>query len=607
MDKYDKALQNLFDKSARPNKVFVKGLKESILSEFKKDNPPIKFISIFNMKISQKIIKYSAFSLAGLVALGLLGGGSYYAYKTYIQPERIAEQQRILNLIAQNSPQSSYETEKTVDTAEGASVTNSKMASLMIPYSVERDYNYIKIVNEYEIGKGIDKGRDSVPYYGSVTKDESIQYFANKTDYMSTDSLYAVYYGDDIYDYSLIRSNESWTYRGGSYAVHTINNEQIQTAVSYLSKDSVLESEGSNVEVEGEDLYKLRFGEDAKVLDTITKDGKKYYKIQWSYESGGQEYVSGTTVTDDSSDSRKIYTVALVDTESYEIISQDVYIDSISEGNKLYSLTTTTVERNVNQEDIDSEFSFNFDVPVKTYDLSEYDQSKEYKEDLISYLKDNKLDVLYLNNTDYELNSINSPYVISVSEYESYLIDRDFYSSKQYGEDLYNDYKDMFKPYLDTTIINSRVQLYYSNSDSDIYSSVSVDEYDKIYTDTELIRSLMGEVDSDSMGSISVKIGNEVVSAKVFRIGFETNADSSESCSVDSTDEVTNTGCITYGTYLITFEYENRSYLVQMYSDSEINLSSFESLLDFSKAVYSDTSLLNTVLEPKVVEEIIAY
>ncbi len=595
MDKYNKALQNLFDKPAKPNKAFVNGLEKSILSEFKKDNPSIKFISIFNMRINQKIVKYSVLSLA---VLGLLGGGLYYTNKTYIQPKRIVEQQKILNLIAQNNPSNYSKTDESKDTVESINTGNSKMSSLLLISSVDRDYNYIKTVNEYEIGQGIDKCRSSVPYSGSVTRDESIQYFKDKTDYMSTDSVYAAYYGSDIYDYTLTVGNESWVYRGGSYAVHTINNV---TATSYLARDAVMES--VEVDTEDVDYYKLMFGEDAEVLDTVTKDGKKYYKIQWSYEFGCQEYTDSDTISN-SSDDRKTYVIALVDAQSYEIVSQDVYIDSISDKNMLYSLNTTIVKKDIAQADVDKEFKFNFNVPVKTYDVSEYDQSDEYKEDLISYLKENKLDVLYLSNTDYGLNSANNPYVITIPEYESHLIDRSFYSSKPYGEAIYNDYKDMFEPYIDTSIVNPVLQLYYS--DTDFISSVSVSEYDKTYSDTELIKSLMGEVDANLTENISIAIGNDSITAKVYEVGIEINSVSSGSSGAD--DVVSDdTGRSEYVTYLIAFVYENRNYMVQVYSNTEQNSSSFESLLKFNKAGYSDSNLLNTVLEEKIVEEVIAY
>lgn len=594
MDKYNKALQNLFDKPAKPNKAFVNGLEKSILSEFKKDNPSIKFISIFNMRINQKIVKYSVLSLA---VLGLLGGGLYYTNKTYIQPKRIVEQQKILNLIAQNNPLNySGESE---DTAQDTSTNNSKAAiAFFLASSVDRDYNYIKTINEYEMGEGINKCKCSVPYSGSVTKEEDIQYFENNTDYMSTDSVYIVYYGNDIYDYNLNVGNESWTYRGGSYAVHTINDV---TQLSYLTKDAVAES--LEISTEDDDYYKLMFGEDAEILDTITKDGKKYYKIQWSYESGCQEYTEGDT-TSNLSDDRKTYVVALVDAQSYEIISQDMYIDSVSDKNMLYSLKTTTVKKNITQTDADNEFKFNFDIPVKTYDISEYDQSDEYREDLISYLKENKLNVLYLNSTDYELGSVSNPYVVTIPEYESYLIDRSFYSSKPYGEAIYNDYKDMFEPYIDTSIVNPVLQLYYS--DTDFISSVSVSEYDKTYSDTELIKSLMGEVDANLTENISIAIGNDSITAKVYEVGIEINSVSSGSSGAD--DVVSDdTGRSEYVTYLIAFVYENRNYMVQVYSNTEQNSSSFESLLKFNKAGYSDSNLLNTVLEEKIVEEVIAY
>ncbi|MBI2356792.1 hypothetical protein HYV12_01950 [Candidatus Dojkabacteria bacterium] len=593
----EQTLKNIFEESAAPNRAFVKGLEKRVISEFQNDTPHNNFISQLFMKIPSNPLKFGVLTLGAILFVGVSGGASYYAYDTYIRTPAEKKEQNILAQIALRNPSGNS---SAYDMAKSASATTESTDMMLAPEAMNRDYNYRKTTTTYNEGPSASKCRIALPYQGGVTKDETYQYFIDEKEWVATYSKYTVYIGDDIYDYNLNVKDEQWSYKGGQYAVHTTNVEKIANLLESESVDS-----GATGTVNDAPVIKdeepttiadpgiARFGDDAKIIDTVTRDGREYYKIQWSYNIGCSEITDKDTVSLDMD--TKSVTVALADAKTYEIVEESIFLTNTDESNRLYTRNTEDTTKTVDLSEVQSNFKFSFSVPVKTYDVSKYDYTKA----VIDYLKQNNLDVLKVNSTGYELESVSSAYVSVVPDYQKNLIDRAFYSSKPYGEKLYNESKDMFAPYIDDESLNAALQLSYSKEGATDYSWIALSEYSKEYSDSALLKAMYYDSGyAENKGTVNLFIDGKDVSATVYSLKEETLEQPGSGDDPNVSPETLEKSSVR--DYLVLFTYENRSYVLQTNASTSKPISELGSLIKFSSVSSTDTTTLSVALTSKV-------
>ncbi|MCC7304197.1 hypothetical protein IT418_02160 [bacterium] len=463
----ERELYNLFEESAAPRKEFVENLETQVVSQAQVTSPQSNFISQLFMKLSKPTVKMAAFAAVVVIGAGAAG-------YTYMYPKEFARQNEILAKIAQANEGVKRDASNATAMSGEA---DQKISALYIRLPEDREYNYRKYTNTYEIGAAAAKCTAMVPYQGSVVKDELYEYFSTKEEgfpkYMKSVAYTG---GKDIYDFNLTVDTDRWQYRGGSYAVHQKNVQQIMPLASSMEFGAVPENtKSSDSEVSLEELPQIvdsevtatgipeqteavrqnpseivrnYFGEDAKIIGVDTINGKKVYKAQWIFKTNCSDMSSSsdTRVSSSPAESdQQIVVVALADAENFEIVDESYYFGAVSNRNLLYAHGMSQEKRNVtNFSDIKNEFTLPSNVTIRTVDLESYHYHKEQKKAALAYLSDNIGEVAYLTSKA-TLQSVSSPYVTEIPDYEKHLVDRDFYSVKPYGQILYDQNKDMYK------------------------------------------------------------------------------------------------------------------------------------------------------------------
>lgn len=536
-------LNNIFEESATPRKEFVANLKRQVISQIHNSKPKSNLITILFMKFSQPMLRVGA--VVTLLAIGT--GVATYAY--WFTPKQFANQDDILAKIAQANLGKKKNANEAAPLASATKAQDAKMSALYIRKPEDRNYNYKKITNMYEIGSAAARCAQMIPYQGAVTQDEFTEYFSTKEESYPRYTKNVVYSGTNIYDFNLNIDNEQWQYRGGEYAVHLKNVQRMISLMmegvpSGIKEGSPATTTDNNVEnqkvpVESttvvnsfpapeapnsttvpenpKDMIKNYFGEDAKILDQVSRDGNEYYKIQWSYKSACGDLSTSPNRTTSSSSTemdQKMVVVAYADVKDMSIDMQSLYLDSVANRNLLYTQDTSEVSKNTSFAEIKDEFAYTYAKPVKTVDVSAYQYEKEYRTAALDYIKKNMTEVVYLTGK-YTLQSLYSSYVTVVPDHERHFIDSAYYSPKAYGVALYNDAKDMFKPYHEAGKSYPKVQLSYAGTG--VLSWVSVSEVSSAFVGRAALATLGIETQNIvEKGKMTVKVSGVDVSANVF-------------------------------------------------------------------------------------------
>lgn len=614
----EKEMQKLFEEYATPRAEFVDTLKSRVLSEADTHRPHSNLITSFIMKLSPKVFQLGAVAVVATVGIAAS------TYQFWYKAPTTAEQDAILAKIAQANL--STKKEGTKDATATMLSADEKISALYIRNPEERTYNYKKTKTTYEIGDALNRCSMMVPYQGAVSAEEYSEYYTTKDEMFPLYTKNVSYSGSNIYDYLLIADSTQWLYKGGSYAVQLKNVERVMP-LAYMSgvaeKDEAADVAAPPVdgteqtlialpektpvptETDPKEIIKNYFGEDAKILGTVTENGKEYYKVQWSYMGGcttkneGDESRSVTSMDFN----QKIVVVALADTKDFSIDQETIYLDAVKNSNMLYSRNTVEESSTVSSFDaVKSDFTFNLSSDIRTIDASAYKYDEEYRKAVLEYLPKNVSNVVYLSGK-YTLQSLSSSYVTLVPEPQKYMIDRAFYSSLAYGQTQYNDAKDMFKPYLEEGKTYPQVQLSYNGTGA--FSWLSISELSSQFKGVAAITELGIEKSSLSdKGTTTIALNGESVTAELFEMTQSSVADSAPGSSEPgdsgvAVDEVERLKVAepTYTDVFVVFTYKDVTVVIQSNLSTKTRLADAVKALPFATVSTSDAAKLDAALK----------
>lgn len=531
MNKQDE-IHKIFEEFATPRVAFVESLKKQVVSYGHGTSPRSNFISNLFMKLSKPTVRIAAMATLLVVS----AGAATYSY--WYKPQPFANQEEILAKIAQANEGVKRDA-ATTNAATGEA--DQKISALYIRPAEDRNYNYRKYTNTYEIGAAAAKCTQMVPYQSSVTKDELYEYFSDKDEMFPKYTKTTAYAGSDLYDYNLTVGTDRWQYRGGSYVVHLTNVQQMMTLaqgipenVKSTEADALPELDAETAKdlliatptetptkvTNPEDVIKNYFGEDAKILGKKTVDGREVYEVKWSFSSTCGDLQSNPDRTISSSSvelDETITVVALADAKDFAIVSESYYLGASANRNLLYTHGMVEEKKNIASfADIRDEFTFSLNVPGKTVDAAAYQYDKEYRKAVLDYANKNMSTIAYLAGK-FKLQSLSSPYVSIVPDHEKHLIDRAFYSTKPYGQALYDENKDMFKPYQEVGKTYPTVQLTYDTNGPTTWASLALVQ--SSLTGKDAVATL--GVDAASVkdaGTVAITINGEAVKATVYEV-----------------------------------------------------------------------------------------
>lgn len=460
-------IQQLIREAAAPRGKFVTALKRQVLSGTT-ENPRTNLMSHFMKKLSPKFIKIGGIAVATV----LVAGTVTLAYLT--QPVSLANQQEILRKIAQANEN------RTQDSRAETMSSEKKMDAALTMMLAEKDYNFRTAKTTYSYGVAANSCAAMVPYEGVVTSEEVKEFYSNKKEPQAKYSSYATYVGGDVFEYHLFAENVEWEYRGGSYAVRLLNVPRMYLLeASTKMTDTGNESEGTDVvtevpvideetseeippmenenpnqapEMPGEilpseeppvapeptvepiDPIKERFGENAKLLGQTTSNGRKAYKIEWSYQGycAFPEGPAGDTVVSSEGDT-KIVIVALADSETFEIFSESFYKGTTATRNHIFTREVSEVKQDgVSENAVKEQFQFPFQVETRDVDYAKTNYEQAYRQGVFAELRKKGGNVVTLSE-GFTFQSINIPNITVIVETEKHRYDRNFYSPAAYG------------------------------------------------------------------------------------------------------------------------------------------------------------------------------
>ena len=537
-------VKKVFEESSEPNENFVKNLKMQVVSQYAADTTPSKLLNILPMKSQWSLTRIS--SVVAIVAFGLLA--AVVDYKV-VMPKQATSQLEVLNQIS-----NSYVLSKNSTPNKTTSVVNRENGvsadSMMIRYPTEnRDYNYKKVTNVYTIGASANKCTQMLPFQGEITKDEFTQFFTSKSEYIPSYSKSITFIGDNVYYYNLKNNSDEWQYQGGSYAVHLTNVQSILPLLERTPVDTTIQStEGKSVDSVSPDTTTSTtvtptnavtnyFGPDAKVIGTETINGVEVYKVMWSYQVACSDIKSNPNGTVSNDGDTKVVSVVYAKKKTYEIIGESLYLNSVSTNNLLYTRMATEITKTVASFDaVKSEFTFEYNVPVKNVDASAYQYDKEYRKAVLAYVGKHLDTVTYVTSKNL-LQSLSSTYVTIVPEDQKHLIDRDFYSQNDYGTKQYENSKGMFTPYTEAGKTYPTMQLSYTNAAASEWFSLS--EFEASVVGVHAVEAMgVDATQIAEFGKTNVTVNGKIVVATVWQVKEFTSPGSAGSSTGSIPEEV---------------------------------------------------------------------
>lgn len=238
------------------------------------------------------------------------------------------------------------------------------------------EYNYRVTEIKYNDGPAAELCKLDYHYGGYLGAGQdnrtvrSYEFFDLRNSYYKTERFDQ---DNELSDYDLTHYsntvNNFTMYRLGDFAVKynyapyaDFSNQKEVATISYP---------GDNLPVE-ESLGRY-FGPDVEIYDIKVINGVTYYIIQYSYEvycnnSNPYLYIPGV----EPAKAEKLITQLLVDGRSFDVLRSELYFKSVSPSSLISSVTTSTTRDKVTFASINDEFVFEFDVPVRTIDFTNF-------------------------------------------------------------------------------------------------------------------------------------------------------------------------------------------------------------------------------------------
>jgi len=617
--KSEAELTALFSEAAQPRAAFVSDLKNQVLSYAQKKQPQYNFLSIWVMKFSQSVVK------VGIAGLAVVAGVSVFGYEYWNGTRLYPNQEEIFAKISERQQQSNSGP-KDSSTLTAASDQTEKMA-LYLPVE-DRDYTYRTLTTSYTRGASADKCPTVFGFDKNVATEESAEYYTSKSEPFASYYKYVTYTKEGkIFDYILTRKQEQWVYRGGSYAVHLINMPDIRPLASQegggeniaLSRETAESEKTAPVSTTEKTTVPVNtyFGENAKILGTETRNGRKLYKIQWSYQVSCEQVdydkvlrAEPNSVISSPEMDDKVVVIAYADVETYALVEENQYLQSVSGANLLYQTVRDETKKMIGETDeVKQQFTFDQAVTVKTVDASNEAYEKGYRSALVSYLKQRGGNVILLKSAT--LNAANSVDVTYVPDSNKHLIDRAFYPTGSIGDSLWEDNKDLFAAYKDSNMTYPSLTLSYSIG-SDGSTWVSMNEDVGNISDSAAVATFGAALDQlKKVGTINLTVSGQEVTGTVFERILDKQSGGTEPGSTGSSSgaEDTSTAGETrltdipetqeplYREVVVIFRSNGVTTTVMTNLESKKPITALESMLQFSAVPTSNTSELEKQLK----------
>ncbi|MCA9381707.1 hypothetical protein KC678_05555, partial [Candidatus Dojkabacteria bacterium] len=349
----------------------------------------------------------------------------------------------------------------------------------------------------------------------------------------------------NLIEYSLSsydsNQSESIYYRGGSFAIKTVNTYPIRTLQMDTTVDSVNSAVSSDeapvkpevapetsilpVEPDGYDLLDNR-----DVLGTETIGGKEYYIIETNYYTNCDDNYSYRLMlgTEDASDT-KVLVKDWVNTETYEFLKSETYINNFSSSNLVIATSYLNESSNVNYSDVANNFEFEYNVPLKeiVYDESDYayDATKEIETTTNTIVNSGAL-LLVPSDNSYRINYLyaNDPAIYQKQdEYTQYTLDKSFYPNTALGMQIYSDLVESYNAAQEYVYVQPVYNLEYLIDETN-YISVNISAYSATDSLDRILQSEVGEKYKDLLNdpqTINITVAGQQVSATLYTYSYD--------------------------------------------------------------------------------------
>lgn len=249
-------------------------------------------------------------------------------------------------------------------------------------------------------------------------------------------------YGRDI--------NQTYAYAGGEYGVVSVYN------TSWFSGSEAQEIASSPVSSprDSAGIVNSYFGGDVELNRVITKDGKNFYEFIDEFNldcnavygcGGGMTFVGNEVLEPRNLDVVNLY---LVDGETFEIVSTEYYVDSVSPENLMFRKEGKVKTTMVNPSDVQDEFNFSFAASLRQLDYRNISYSNtEYVSRLKSYIDALNYRVLALDGSLVSLSYLDAKNIEPRVAGSNYQKDRAYYAPSALGDKAYAKVMEYYGPY----------------------------------------------------------------------------------------------------------------------------------------------------------------
>jgi hypothetical protein len=620
MNVEEKELQRTFRDAAAPREEFLNALKKEVVSTASTKVSRSNLLSSIMMKLSQTQLKFGAIAAFVFVGVGATVMYSLWAPRTTFVANQseifaniaAANSNRTQNKIANNSPVVGNKTATSSDLA-----SPEKMSALWYQDPKTRGYDYKKTTTTYNTGKGSQKCTPMIPYAGEITKEESIQYFSKSEDYQPSHTKYVTYNGNNVFDYNLTVGTSQWQYKGGSYAVQLKNVQRVSPLAAENLKIATpqtdyfaIDGSGSNGvtsdiriaepidTVTPTDQITSYFGEDAKIVGTETVNGKKFYRIQWTFNGSCSQSVVGKDAVVSNNSSDTIAVESLADAETFVITEESYYYQKFGSANLIYSRKTVEeTAKSLSAASVESIFTFEFPVTVKVIDAASFKYEEQYQKALVAYLAQKGMNPLVISTKGYSLQSASSNNVSIVPEQDKHLVDRDFYANNEYGQSQYDQNKDMFKPYVENGVVYPELLLSYESSTKVSWATVA--QYTGDIDTQKALKSSFG-VDTTLLtgkGTVAIMVDGKSVAGQVFEQKDETRSmPGSSNPSTGDVAPVPEVEVSPFVTRYFVIKSGDKTVIIMTSLDNKVAVADIAKSFAFSTIQSSDSAKLQTAL-----------
>lgn len=557
-DDADKFLQKFGSEASEPGSEFASELKAKII---KKNNKSNLFVNPFTM---QQKYRFASFVLMWALLVGGITSISYL----YINSLKVDDSSDLNNKASleldSNTILAKVASANSTSVARNNSLANAGKVSLeanqandmaMAQYmpSIGREYNYYHSTTTTESGLAYSA------CYGYEQSEEEKFSNMESFDYGKADTSGTWSYANkmiskdkdgDIVYYGINKGNTNLEYRGGKYAVQIkydfsekmtstvqpqsivpsqerIDNIEIDTSVepSEPQTDDVRYDDVPEPDVvyDNIDAINWLFG-DNPVINKVVIDGVTYYEIvsknTWTCGSGIEGGFMGMTksslsssLTERSDEGKIAVSKRIVDTETYEIIKEELYLESIDPKNLISTFNNEVEKKNVEFAEVEKFFEFDYpSVEIKNIvvnNLGSDDYNRINLEIIKAYLESNKLTIPYAERSDYKLSYfyVDSPRNSELNGYSfDFYNDRNFYADGIKGD----------KAFVSARIVNPvNVSYSYDLSNSAYYSNLGVSIFDKTVAMDEALVYL-GITKQNKSEDVEITVGKTKFKAKIY-------------------------------------------------------------------------------------------